>query len=126
MNHALLYVTEFEMPDGTTRAPLVKRCPECRPEPDGCYWTKLFHIDTLMLGFGGNGLGLPLSVVADVFRCAVEDWLMKHQEEQGGDLVFELGGRAIYGTGFGPVEGESIHHALVHAAHAVLDEEEQA
>lgn len=133
MTDAALYFSEWTAPDGTKRRALVERCPECRSDlfregfgkwgmqthgekspPTGAY-TYIGALDERWSRFAANEC-----------RCKTEDWLMKIVGEitladhsPAGVARVTLGDSRL--TCSRLWAGESIHHALIAAAHAVLD-----
>jgi hypothetical protein len=121
-NHAMLYVTEFTMLDGTTRPPLAERC---------AGMSRAFQI--IRNKFVDDELATAL------FRCAVEDWLVGTTvgKIESDGLVLSRWGMIYVMTDGGYEEpeynrvllksgGETIHHRIVELAHSVLDAQEAA
>ena len=128
MTEAQLYFDVYAMPDGSKRRPLFEREPKMRfQNQDGellsssrdhqtFHWHPNLEPPTYR-----RHTGMMDSVAAALCRCAVEDWLIGegyHAFEWDHDSNTDLVVLILYDIeGRGP----TIHHALIAAAHSVLD-----
>lgn len=134
MSDAMLYVTEFTMPDGSKRRPIVDRVSGCRPTD--CRGRSLVARSVygrdqkptgeiaVLYDSGSSGVSTwmaDMKRVANDLRCATEDWLIGegfHSFEWDYDSNLEKVTLALYDH---VLRGESHHECLVAAAHAIAD-----
>lgn len=136
MSEAMLYVTEFTMPDGSKRRPLVERVPEIRPpqiSPTiGLEGNPEINVSWSCKDRAWAAIWKRLPdreepVAAALLRCAAEDWIIGegfHSFEWDYNSDRELVTLSLYGQI--EVEGKTHHHCLVAACHAIADQLEIA
>ncbi len=145
MNEAALYFQPFTMPDGSTRRPLFERCEAMRPAQ---FATRLIYRNPndgpgLLMDhrdeFGEQVLTEHYhrawidEIAAALCRCAVEDWLRRDEAteirlccdnpdptDENPQCAVEYCDYATY-SDIETYRGPTIHHALIEAAHSVLD-----
>ena len=133
MSEAQLYFSEFTMPDGNKRRPLFEREPKMRPEglgdPEQIEDTPAIAFRYAQQALDGgyrNRVGIAYApLAAALCRCSVHDWLMydslavsfEHGSKDNDVVVVPVSKAEDSHTHSGP----TIHHALIAAAHSVLD-----
>lgn len=140
MTDAALYFTEWTAPDGTKRRPLLERCSDWYPfdllnyyvDGDDQWFTVLLAPPAAN---GSHSKRVDPRIAAALCRCTVEDWLidrgfidciLKRHPEASVDRTKGLWDMSMMITRprlnkIEVMQQETIHHALIAAAHAVLD-----